>query len=242
MTKKDELISIVMPAFNASSIIRYSITLVKNILEHMNTKYEILVIDDGSSDNTFINAVKLADNDKVRVYRLHNNVGKGFALIYGFRKSRGDVIIFFDSDLDINPMQIYLLVKAIRSTNADVVITNKWHSLSKTTYTFTRWFLSRSFNALIKLLLGLKVNDTQTGAKAFRRYVLENVVPKLIVKKYAFDVELLLTVINSGYKVIEIPAPWGVKLTSKFKVKEIWRMVLDLLAITYRYRVKKQYR
>jgi len=168
-------------------------------------------------------------------------MGKGFALLYGFKKSRGDIIVFFDGDLDIHPCQIPLLINTLKHNNADVVITCKWHPRSRTIASPLRKFLSKSFYAITRLLLGLRVNDTQTGAKAFKREILEDVVDRLTVRRYAFDVELLTAITARKYRITEVPALGKIKLTSKFKIQEIIKMLIDLLAITYRHRIKKQY-
>jgi len=235
------LVSVVMPAYRLSRVISYSMKAVEKVLSSNGYRFEIVVVDDGSPDDTYSQALKASKNPVVRVYRLPRNVGKGFALLYGFRRSRGDIAVFFDADLDIDPRQITLLVEALLKSGADIAITSKWHPQSKTIATPLRKFLSKSFYALTKLLLGLKVSDTQTGAKAFRREVLEDITRYLTVKRYAFDVELLTAATARGYKIVEVPALWRIKLRSKFRVKEIIRMFVDLMAVTYRHRVKKQY-
>jgi len=235
------MITVVMPAYRLNHVITNSIKAVRKTLDASGYSYELIVVDDGSPDDTYMKALEESDGDAVRVYRLPVNMGKGYALIHGFKKSRGEVVVFFDGDLDIDPRQIILLVDVITRRNADVAITSKWHPLSKTTASVTRRLLSHAFYTLVKVLTGLKVGDTQTGAKAFRRRVLESIVGRITVKRYAFDVELLLATVVNGYSVVEVPAVWGIRLTSRFKVREATRMLVDLLAITYRHRVRKQY-
>ena len=150
-------------------------------------------------------------------------------------------MVFFDGDLDIDPRQILLLLSVLRNNDADIAITSKWHPQSKTIATPSRKFLSRSFYALTRLLLGMRLSDTQTGAKAFKREALEDITRHLTVKRYAFDVELLTAAIARGYSIVEVPALWRIKLVTHFKVKEMARMLTDLLAITYRHRVKNHY-
>ncbi len=236
-----ELVSVIIPAYNLENIIHHTVKEVEEILRAYRIRYEIIVVDDGSIDNTFQQAMRTAKNPYIKTYRLPRNMGKGHTLLYGFHKSRGDIIVFFDGDLDIDPRQIILLVNKLKNNTADIVITSKWHPASRTIATPLRKFLSKSFYALTRLLLGLKVSDTQTGAKAFKRHVLEDVAKHLTVKRYAFDVELLTAAIARGYRIVEVPALWRIRLTGKFRVREIVRMFIDLLAITYRHRVKKQY-
>ncbi len=237
-------VSVIMPAYNLENTIRLSIQRVKEVLEGHGYNYEIIVVDDGSRDGTYREALKASKSDpgKIRVYRLGENKGKGYALIYGYKHSSGDTVVFFDADLDIDPRQIPLLVESLESNGVDVVITSKWHPRSRTTSRLVRWFLSRSFYALARLFLGLNLTDTQTGAKAFKRSVLEHAVRELLVKRYAFDLELLTIISGQGYKIMEIPALYEVRLNGRFKAREITRMLLDLLSIAYRHRFKRRIR
>jgi len=100
-----------------------------------------------------------------------------------------------------------------------------------------RKLLSRGFNVLVRLLTGLRVCDTQCGIKAVRREAFEKIFRRLSVKRYAFDVELLVLAKLHGLTVVELPVK--VTLKNRFSFREIWRMFLDLLSIAYRLRVKR---
>ncbi len=234
-------VSVVMPAYMLSKHIMYSINIVDKVMKKHYNDYEIIVVDDGSHDDTYVYASKFSSYKHIKIFRLPKNMGKGFALLYGYRRSCGDIIVFFDGDLDIDPRQIILLVNMLKNNDVDIVITSKWHPDSKTIASPTRRFLSKSFYYMAKIFLGLNMNDTQTGAKAFKRYVLDEISKAMTIKRYAFDIELLVLASLKKYKIVEVPALWKIKLTSRFKIKEIIRMMIDLLAITYRYRIIKYY-
>ncbi len=240
----DNCVSVIIPAFNLEKIIARTIDEVKKVLEKLGYCYEIIVVDDGSIDSTYENARKLVNGDAcriVRAYRLSRNKGKGFALLYGFMKSSCNKILFFDGDLDIPVKQIPILLKALEHPSVDIVVTSKWHRLSRTIASPTRMILSKAFSLLTKALLGLRIRDTQTGAKALKRRVLEAITPRLLVKRYAFDAELLAAAQANKFNIVEVPSVYPIKLTSRFKLKEIFHMLLDLIATTYRLRVKKWY-
>ena len=225
-----------MPVFNGEAYISRSIRVVRETLKHYRIPHEVIVVDDGSEDRTRQEALKVASSDPhVKVVGYGRNLGKGAAFIYGYRHSAGDVVVLLDADMDIHPQQIPILLAVMRATDADVVITNKWHPLSRTKASTLRKLLSRSYNALVRLLTGLNLNDTQTGAKAFKRHVLDTITPKMYVKRYAFDTELLLLTIKHGYKVAEAPSLRTLNLTTAFKPKHIAEMLLELLSITYRH-------
>ena len=243
-TKQAPEISVIMPVYNGETYINKSITIVNKYLQKLKTRYEIIIVDDGSKDKTYQKALKTIqklNNPNIKILRYNKNQGKGHALLHGYKHSKGKIIAFYDADLDIPPQQLILLIKTAQKTNADLVITSKWHPKSKTKATLTRKFLSKTFYHMERLLLGIKVSDTQTGAKAIKRKALNTIAPLLTVKRYAFDAELITAATAQGYKIIEVPALWPIKLTSRFKIKEIWKMLIDLMAITYRHRFKKQY-
>ncbi len=233
-------LSIIIPVYRLSARVQDTIKALKRHLDIDKLDYEIIVVDDGSPDDTYEKALEAADKN-VRVLHYRDNRGKGYALLHGFRHSSGDLVVFFDGDLDIPAQQVQLLIKALRNMDVDVAITSKWHKHSKIIATPMRKILSKFFNALVQISTGIRLSDTQTGAKIFKRKVLEETAPLLTIKRYAFDVELLVAVTAKGYKIAEIPSIRHIKLTGRFSFKEIVKMFVDLLAITYRHRVKKQY-
>jgi dolichol-phosphate mannosyltransferase len=104
-----------------------------------------------------------------------------------------------------------------------------------------RRILSHGFNALVRLLTGIKLRDTQTGLKAIKRTALKTMASNLAVKRYAFDVELLTVANLYGLKVVELPI--NIRMNKGlFSLQEVWGMFLDLLGITYRFRIRKSYR
>ncbi len=225
-----------MPVYNGERYIAESIRAVTRTLTRYGVPHEVIVVDDGSEDGTRLEALKAAgEHVNVRVVGYGRNHGKGAAFLHGYRHSRGDVVVLFDADLDIPPQQIPVLLAVMDGVGADVVVTNKWHPQSNIVASGLRRFLSRGYNALVRLLTGLNLSDTQTGAKAFRSYVLDAVAPKVYAKRYAFDVELLLLAAKHGFRIAEAPSLKTIKLTTAFRPREIFRMLLELLSIVYRH-------
>ena len=231
-------ISLIMPAYNEGRTIEEAIYRVDNVVREMGLKYELIIVDDGSNDNTRMKVNNYArNNGHVKVVGYNNNVGKGFALKTGFSHAIGEMVVFMDSDADINPKQIAHYVEALKG--ADVVVASKWHPQSKVDTPLLRRVLSHGFNVLVKLLVGLRLSDTQTGLKAIRRSVFLGVFPSLTVKRYAFDVEMLALANLLGLKVVELPI--NIRIRNLLCLQEVWRMFLDLLGITYRLRVLRWY-
>jgi glycosyltransferase involved in cell wall biosynthesis len=236
-------LSFVLPAYNEAEFIESALESLCRAGKDMGLRYEIVVVDDGSVDDTGSRAVDFAsrnghgENGFVKLVTYRDNVGKGYAVKTGFSRACGDAVVFIDSDLDVDIEQIGRYIEALGQ--GDIVIGSKWHPESCVDVPLPRLVLSCGFNALVRLLTGVRLRDTQTGLKAIRRRALRDVFPCLAVKRYAFDVELLAVARLLGLKVVEMPV--RVRLREMFSFEEVWRMFVDLLGIAYRLRVKRWY-
>lgn len=232
-------LSFVIPAYNEESYIEDTLGNLETMAKDEQIEYEIVVVDDGSKDNTFNKASQYAKSSghNVKVIHYPKNAGKGYAVKTGFMQAKGDIVIFIDSDMDIDLNIISSYIEALK--DADIAIATKCHPDSSVKMTFERRIMSRTFNVLFRILVGLNLKDTQVGLKAMRKNAFNNIFPRLAVKRFAFDVELLAVANLYGLKITEMPVK--MKLASSFKTKEIWRMFVDLLGIAYRLRVIRWY-
>jgi len=237
MRDRPEL-SLILPAYNEGDTIEVVVERVDRAVGKTGLGYELIVVDDGSVDDTRIKVINYADNNAhVRVVGYGRNMGKGHAIKTGFAHARGDAVVFIDSDLEIDPRQITHYVEALR--HGDVVVASKWHPQSRVEVPLMRKFLSYGFNVLVRLLTGIRLRDTQTGLKAVRRKALEKVFSRLAVKRFAFDVELLAVANLYSLKIVELPV--NIRMCGLFNLREVWRIFIDLLGIAYRLRVLKWY-
>ena len=231
-------ISFVVPVYNEEDTIQDALQALDNALKDIGPSYEVVVVNDGSLDSTQAKARSYASkNGHVTVIHLKRNEGKGFAIKRGFNQATGDAVVFVDSDLEIDVKEISKYVAALQQ--GDIVIASKWHPKSNVKIPWMRRILGHGFNLLVRLLTGVKLKDTQTGLKAIRRSAFEKIFPRLSVKRYAFDVELLAVANLYGLRIVELPV--SIRMLGLFKMKEAWRMFVDLLGITYRLRVTKWY-
>ena len=227
-------LSFVIPAYNEEDYIEDTLGTIEAVIMGKKLSYEIVVVDDGSGDSTLAKAKTYAGkNGHVRVISYSKNTGKGYAVKTGFMKATGNVVFFTDSDMEIDLGKISDYIEALKQ--GDIVIASKKHSASKTAVPLSRRILSECFNALVRLLTGVPLKDTQSGLKAMKKSAFTNIFPRLAVKRYAFDVELLAVANLYGLKIVEMPV--NIKLDAKFKPIEIWHMFLDLLGIAYRLRI-----
>lgn len=238
------LLSVVMPAFNiGSAAVAANIRRVAQVLRG-NVRFEIVVVDDGSSDETRAGIQSVVSEvPELRPVLLAINSGKGAALKHGFNASKGTHILFLDADLDLPPEQVTTFIEIMRRQNADIVIGSKRHPDSQLVYPWHRRLASAIYFAMVKVLFGLPIRDTQTGMKLFRREVLEWVFPRLLVKRFAFDLELLAVAHDKGFSIAE--APVRIEFGGKFgcvRVTAVKQIIMDTLAVFYRIRLLRYYR
>ncbi len=201
-------ISVIMPAYNEGGRIYKSILETAETFKEMGVKsYEIILVSDGSTDLTVEEARRAAKKLPHHVIIKHqrDNYGKGRVLKHGFRFATGDLILFLDADLDLHPAQTHVLFDLMQLDDADVVIGSKRHPNSIVNYPASRRFLSTVYFFFVKVLFGLHIQDTQTGIKLFKREVLEKVFPRILVKRYAYDLEMLALAHYYGYRIAEAP-------------------------------------
>jgi glycosyltransferase involved in cell wall biosynthesis len=202
----EQRISVVIPAFDEAERIGRTLRETDAAMAAFGAPYEILLVDDGSADGTIDHAQKAAAGlDHVRLVRLDRNAGKGWALVRGAQLARGDLVMFMDADLDVHPRQLAILHDALVEDRADVVIGSKLHRASRIAYPLRRRILSLGYYVVVRALFRLPVHDTQTGLKLYRREVLELVVPRLLVKRFAHDLEALVNAHRLGFRIVEVP-------------------------------------
>jgi glycosyltransferase involved in cell wall biosynthesis len=236
--------SVIMPAYNEGRHLAENVRRTCEVMESLDSPYEIIVVDDGSQDNTAGVLSEIAlQNKKVKAVVSSGNNGKGHALRAGFEQALGELVFFLDADLDLDPKQFHVLYDIYCKEKVDVVIGSKRHPDSVLNYPWRRRIVSTVYFFLVKLLFGLPIRDTQTGIKLFQYDVLKRIFPKVIVKKYAFDLELLVLAHYYRYRIAE--APVVVNYKGKFGhigLYAIFKTWWDTMAIWYRLYIKKYYR
>jgi glycosyltransferase involved in cell wall biosynthesis len=225
-----------MPAYNEADSIERGVAAVDRQFEAVSEDYEIIVVDDGSEDGTRKIIEEFTDK-KVKLVGYDRNQGKGHAIKMGLYNATGQFAFLIDSDSEIHAKDLTNYVDALGS--ADFVIGSKRHPLSTVRTPAGRRFLSLGFNILERLLTGVHATDTQSGLKAARSTALYQVLPLLSVKRYAFDAELLAVASLFDFKIKELPVSIDLKAT--FSARQVFRMFIDLLGISYRLRIRHWY-
>ncbi len=241
-------LSIIIPTYKQEKTIQLDL---ENIIKTMNQtrwEYEVICVVDGFLDRTFDNAAKIVD-PHLKVVGYEKNRGKGYAIRYGMARSEGDVVAFIDAGMDINPNGISLMLEHMIWYDADIIVGSKRHSASKVDYPFIRKVYSFVYQIMVRILFGLRIKDTQVGLKIFKKAVLQKVLPRLVVKRYAFDIEILAVSNYLGFKKIydaPVEINFNFENTNFNPAKlifnaNIWKMVIDTFSVFYRMRVLKYY-
>ena len=231
-------ISLIIPVFNQQKKISFSLEKIKQVVELAFSKYELIVVNDGSTDNTLaiLREIALTD-ERIRVLSYTPNRGKGYAVKQGVLHSHGDAVIFLDGDLDISPDSIKDYVE--RLSTSDLVIASKRHPESNVRIPRSRAFLSRVFNLFTRVATSIPQKDTQAGFKVGNGEIMREIFRNVSVKRYAFDVELFTIASVLHLKVQEMPVV--MKIDRQFNIKEIVNMFVDLTRICYRHKVLHAY-
>jgi len=235
-------LSVVVPAYREGKRIYQNITHLLDELNKLDTTYEVVIVSDGNTDET-VREAKRVRSPQVRVFHYPMNIGKGFALSLGVDQSLGELVTFIDADMELDPANIGGFIEIMETSKCDAVIGSKRHPQSKVAYPRFRRLQSWTYQLLIRLLFNLNVRDTQTGLKLFRRQVLQEALPLLAIKKFAFDLELLVVARQLGYRnVCEAPISLDYRFESTVSPGSAWRVLWDTAAIFYRLRILRYYK
>jgi dolichyl-phosphate beta-glucosyltransferase len=203
--------SIVIPAYNEGA--RLGATLEK-VLAYVHARgwdAEVIVVNDGSRDNTAdIVRTFAAKDSALRLVENPGNRGKGYSVRNGMLNARGSIMLFSDADLSSPIEEAPKLFQALEE-GADVAIGSRWLRAETQTQRqpLHRQIFGRIFNLLLRITLGLKFKDTQCGFKAFKQAAVQAIFPLQKIERWGFDPEILFLARKFKFNVREIPVAWG---------------------------------
>ncbi|MEO6829160.1 MAG: dolichyl-phosphate beta-glucosyltransferase [Acidobacteriaceae bacterium] len=227
-------LSIVIPAFNEQARIGATLDRVMDCVETRGWDAEVLVVNDGSRDNTAAMVSEMARRyPRLRLIENASNRGKGYSVRNGILQARGEIVMFTDADLSAPIEEAERLFAAI-AEGADVAIGSRWLDRSRQTLQqpIYRRFFGRCFNWLTRLVMNLPLADTQCGFKAFRREAAQAIFVRQRIERWGFDPEILYIALRMGFHVKEVAVTWGHDDRSRISyVKDGLRMLQDLLMV-----------
>lgn len=238
-------LTVVVPVYNGGDEIVENVDTIRSAIVGglPGEEVELIVVSDGSLDGSAERLLESRSDKGIRVIHYDRNLGKGYAVKSGALASHGDWIALVDADLDLDPTAIPSYLELARREGLDFAIGSKRHPDSVVHYPLSRRIASRLYQRLNRLLFRLDVRDTQVGLKVFRRAVVDDILPLLLVKRFAFDLELLAVASALGYgRVRELPVRLDYRFSgSELRSRAVMRALWDTAAIFYRLRLLRTY-
>lgn len=225
-------LSVIIPAYNEEKRLPETLQKVLSYLAKQNYTYEVIVVDDGSTDKTFETTQKLiAKWPDFQIIKLDNNAGKGAAVRAGMLEACGEHRLFMDADNSTDVGELKKLLPFAK--DYPVVIGSRYlkRDSVKIKQSFKRQIVSRWGNLIIRIILGLNLYDTQCGFKLFSREATEKIFPKLISKHWVFDIEVLLLAEKCHFEVLEVPVNWFNSRLSKMQQLPFWQTANEMILI-----------
>lgn len=227
-------LSIVIPAYNEGARIEGALQRVLSCVEARGWDAEVLVVDDGSRDNTAgIVHRWMADNPRLHLIQNPGNRGKGYSVRNGLLQAAGDIVMFTDADLSAPMEEAERLFTALEN-GADVAIGSRWLDRTRQTIhqPLYRQFFGRCFNWITRTVMGLPFKDTQCGFKAFRRPAAQTIFRLQTIERWGFDPEILFIARKLKYVIREVPVTWGHDERSRMSyLKDGMKMLEDMARI-----------
>jgi len=232
-------ISIVIPAYNEALRLPTTLDRVQGYLATAGLTAEVIVVDDGSRDDTAEVVQRYAQRwPQLKLVAAERNAGKGAAVRLGMAAARGRYRVFSDADLSVPIDDMEKLLPPLHA-GAGVAIASRGlrDSQVELHQPWYRETMGKIFNRLVRIFVLGGVHDTQCGFKAFTAEVADRVFPVLQTRGFGFDVELLYRAQHAGYKIVEVPTRWINSPQSRVHpIRHSAAMFLELLAIPDRVR------
>ena len=227
-------LSVIIPAYNECARLPQTLRGVLDFLARGSRSAEVIVVDDGSTDSTSIGVLRLAAADpRVRLIRLPQNCGKGYAVRTGVVNAGGDRILFADAD-GATPIEELARLEAALDAGADIAIGSRALASAEVRVEAhpLRRVIGRTFHQLVRRLTVRGIADTQCGFKLFTSPVAHELFSRMRMGGFSFDVELLLMAQRRGYRIAEVPVNWRHQPGSRVNVvTDGLRMARDLFRI-----------
>jgi dolichyl-phosphate beta-glucosyltransferase len=233
-------LSIVIPVYNEAKRIGKTIIQILEYLKHQEYNGELIIVNDGSSDETIAVIKSVAQNSNIiRLLEYTPNRGKGFAVKTGMLAATGKFVLFSDADLSTPIEEIERFLQLMQEQQCQVVIGSRGLTESRILQ-HQPWFrekMGKIFNRIVRYLVFPGIKDTQCGFKLFRREVVDPLFSNQTINQFSFDVEILYLARKRGFSIIEEPVRWINSPATKVNpITDSTRMLVDLFRIRWRHR------
>jgi glycosyltransferase involved in cell wall biosynthesis len=235
-------VSVVLPAYNEVNYLAPAVEKTIQALTQFVDSYEIIIAEDGSTDGTAERAQQLAQQYScvVHIHR-EKRLGRGTALNNAFRQSRGEVLVYMDLDLATDLKHLKPLVEAISVEGYDFATGSRMLAESKAERTFSRGFSSKTYNWLVRRMLGSKLHDHQCGFKAFKRESLLGLLGEVEATHWFWDTEVMVRGYRHGLRIKEIAVEWHSGKDTKVSLaKDAWNMFRQTVGLWWKFKTDKK--
>lgn len=234
-------LSVIIPAYNEEGKIANNLLALQETIIRLEIPFEIVVVNDGSSDNTQTELEKIEDNN-IKIISYQRNKGKGFAIRTGMENSDGDYKLFMDADLSTSLNEIGRFLDQIKTNSADIIVGNRKEKLylqtrKQPTY---RMIFGYVFTMLSRIVTGVPLSDFTCGFKIFTRKAAEDIFSRQRIFNWAFDTEIIYMAKLLGMRIKETPVVWNNDPNTKVRLlRDIIASLIALIKIRIN---KKHYR
>ncbi len=224
-------LSLLIPAYNEETIIENTLDRVLEFLSKKNYKWEVIVVDDGSSDKTS-EIIKSLRAQGVRLVKHDINMGKGAAIRTGVKKSKGKFIIFSDADLSVSIKNIDQFLTELKKSEVVIGSRRVLGAQIVIPQPAMRENLGRGYTQLTRSVTGVKLSDFTCGFKGFRKAAAKNIFARTLIDRWAYDSEILFLAKKLGYKITELPISWKNREDTRVSLGDaIVTSFIDLLKV-----------
>jgi glycosyltransferase AglD len=234
-------VSVVLPAFNEVDYLQPAVEKTIQALKEFTDSYEVIIAEDGSTDGTAERAEEIVQkNPYVRHIHREKRLGRGTALNNAFKQSNGEVLVYMDLDLATDLNYLEPLVEAITVEGYDFSTGSRMLHESKAERTRSRSISSKTYNFLVRNMLGSKLQDHQCGFKAFKREPLMSLLDKVEAAHWFWDTEIMVRAHRRGFRIKEIAVEWKSGKDTKVNLfKDSWNMFWQIMGLWWKIKIKK---
>lgn len=237
-------LSVVVPLYNEEICLQESFLQIQAYLSRLGEEFEILLVNDGSSDRTaqMVEAL-VAENPCARALHVRNNRGKGYAVRRGVLDSRGRYVVFTDADLAVPVSFLGVCLSELQRGHPVVIGSRHLPASSfRVRQGFLRQFLGEIFRRLTRAALFLKVSDITCGMKGFEREAALDIFKRSRIERWGYDAEILFLARRLGYGIREIPVEWSHRGNSKVRVAaDTVKTLAEILRIYHHFLLTNRY-